>query len=385
MAITAPDNGIGHFIRTRDFENTYKLFSEYDGTVFSDDHFTTTRITDEWSKSDTVHHKFRTTHGIPWRDPTEYSRKVSKYLYEGGFLHRVYDPNPEWVRENFGGVWLGGNPRDFNPEGVVAEHLGLLPTDGAAQAVTECLLKLNEGKVHLGQYLAESKNSAEMIASLGTDLCQLLLKAKHGQWSSIPKEFGLALRKGRDYYLAWNFGWKPLASDIYNLYQGLIHKPSVAPFLHASRSVKTNFDYETTYNGDKVDVKVKHTDRCKLYAGLSEEMLAGLQSYDLINPVSLAWELVPYSFVVDWFAPIGNTLSTLTATAGLEFIGGYSSQTREGTITIHGSLAGSVKKEFFFFHRHPHDSFPSGGFYGRQNPLSLDKAAKLLALLSQLF
>jgi hypothetical protein len=354
-----------------------------DGTVFFDGNIPETRVTDEWWKSDVVQHDYRVVHNKLWRDPTSYTRKVIKYNYHEGFLHQVYAPNPEWVREDWSGIILGFNPRDNNPD-MLSETFGILHTDGWAQARTECLLKLNEGKVHLGQYLAESKKSAEMIAGLGTDLLELLLKAKHGRWDSIPKEFGRALTKGRDMYLAWNFGWKPLCSDIYNLYTGLIDKPVVAPWIDASRQVKTNFDFDINFHGDECNIKIKHTDRCKLWAALSEELLAGLQSYDVINPVSLAWELVPYSFVVDWFAPIGNTLSSLTATAGLDFVGGYSSQVREGKITTKGTV-GSVEKEFYLFERDAYTEFPSGGFYGRQNPLSLDKAAKLLALLSQLF
>lgn len=383
MTLPAPSNDSGHFIRTKEFHGHYKLFSEYDGTVFADNPITTTRVTDEWWKSDIVHHDYRIVNGKPWRDPSSYTKKIIKYSYKEGFLKRVYSPNPEWVREELSGIWLGGNPRDFNPESL-SETLGILPTDGQAQCVTECLLRLNEGKVHLGQYLAETKRSAEDIAQLGTDLLQLLLKVKHGQWRSLPSEFGAALRGGRDAYLAWNFGWKPLCSDIYQLYQDLLHKAPIAPSLSAQRKVVTNFDFATTYNGDSVSVKLKHTDRCKLWASLSEELLAGLQNYDVINPVSLAWELVPYSFVVDWFAPIGNTLGALTATAGLDFVGGFTSQTREGTITINGTV-GSCEKEAFLFIRDAQSNFPKPGFYGKQNPLSLDKAAKLLALLSQLF
>jgi len=32
------------------------------------------------------------------------------------------------------------------------------------------------------------------------------------------------------------------------------------------------------------------------------------------NPMELAWELIPFSFVVDWFLPIGNWISALDAT-----------------------------------------------------------------------
>lgn len=39
----------------------------------------------------------------------------------------------------------------------------------------------------------------------------------------------------------------------------------------------------------------------------------------LINPLSVAWELVPFSFVVDWFLPIGKYISSLSDFAGVKF------------------------------------------------------------------
>jgi hypothetical protein len=116
---------------------------------------------------------------------------------------------------------------------------------------------------------------------------------------------------------------------------------------------------------------------------VDSQLTGALSNHDLINPLSIGWEVIPYSFVVDWFAPIGNTLSSLTATAGLDFLGGYGSQARYGTLRVDGTV-GAVEKDVFIFVRDALTEFPAGGFYGRQNPLSLDKAQKLLALLSQL-
>lgn len=41
--------------------------------------------------------------------------------------------------------------------------------------------------------------------------------------------------------------------------------------------------------------------------------------YGLNNPSLIAWELVPYSFVVDWFLPVGDYLERLGAFSGLKF------------------------------------------------------------------
>jgi hypothetical protein len=47
-----------------------------------------------------------------------------------------------------------------------------------------------------------------------------------------------------------------------------------------------------------------------------------------LNPASLLWELLPYSFVADWFVDIGGYLQNLESAmgAGVEFIRGYEVQ-----------------------------------------------------------
>jgi hypothetical protein len=47
------------------------------------------------------------------------------------------------------------------------------------------------------------------------------------------------------------------------------------------------------------------------------------------NVWQLAWELIPLSFVVDWFLPVGKYLDSLNATKGITFLDGYEGYKRE--------------------------------------------------------
>jgi len=53
-----------------------------------------------------------------------------------------------------------------------------------------------------------------------------------------------------------------------------------------------------------------------------QQQLAG---YTSLNPVSIAWELVPYSFVADWFIDVGGYLRSLESAClyGQGFKSGY--------------------------------------------------------------
>lgn len=49
-----------------------------------------------------------------------------------------------------------------------------------------------------------------------------------------------------------------------------------------------------------------------------------LARWTSLNPISIAWELMPYSFVVDWFYDIGSTLRNFeTALLYNQYVTGY--------------------------------------------------------------
>lgn len=72
----------------------------------------------------------------------------------------------------------------------------------------------------------------------------------------------------------------------------------------------------------------------KIVYKVENRTLASLNSLGLVNPLSLAWELLPMSFVVDWFIPIGGFLRQLTAPLGLEFTYGYETKFAYGDFDV---------------------------------------------------
>jgi hypothetical protein len=56
---------------------------------------------------------------------------------------------------------------------------------------------------------------------------------------------------------------------------------------------------------------------------IANQTMYDLDRYGLLDPLAVAWELVPLSFVVDWFINVGSFLDSLTKPFGLSFIDGY--------------------------------------------------------------
>ena len=128
--------------------------------------------------------------------------------------------------------------------------------------------------------------------------------------------------------------------------------------------------------------------------------LAELSSLGLVNPLEIVWETTRYSFVVDWFLPIGPWLSALTADVGLSFVTG--SQTKRSRLTAGSySIDRSLFNQSYWLEggepsgpsysgysmniiRSCFGSTPVPGLYVK-NPLSLRHVLNGLALLVQAF
>jgi len=78
----------------------------------------------------------------------------------------------------------------------------------------------------------------------------------------------------------------------------------------------------------------------------SNTTLMRLEQFGLANPAALAWELIPFSFVADWFVGVGDYLNAQTALLGLTVVDGGTSQlsirTSVGSAT--GVAKGSTNK-----------------------------------------
>lgn len=260
-------------------------------------------------------------------------------------------------------------------------------TEEVDRAVTETLLRLKDKKIDLGTALAESVKSANMVADAAKELWTLLLAVKRGQ---LPKgrksSLGLDVASG---FLEYKYGWKPLISDLYGLYEASRKKilDGREKIFSAERHISGSWEdsRDTQYWTNRVQ-HASVVGSCKIWARVNDSIFTTLNQYGLANPLSLAWELVPYSFVVDWGLPIGNYLEALNAAHGLTFVGGFKSIHCEGTTS--GTLKGSgvrqgVEVNHLSLSRTKLTSFPSPVLYAK-SPFSTGNVESALAIHRQL-
>jgi hypothetical protein len=70
----------------------------------------------------------------------------------------------------------------------------------------------------------------------------------------------------------------------------------------------------------------KHEVHVRLDATIDDSFYLTLQDVGLSNPLLTGWEVLPYSFVLDWFVGVGDFLSAVNAFQGYSFKAGSCTQ-----------------------------------------------------------
>lgn len=215
-----------------------------------------------------------------------------------------------------------------------------------------------------------------------------------------------------DNWLELQYGWKPLLSDINFAVDAIARLKVVDMDVTTVRSSSTR--------REKVERPLSHSD------GFFPEFVTGFMSVEtsltksfglrfvitdqqrslmaqagFLSPISLAWELLPFSFVADWFLPLGPYLESFNQWQGLAFKGGWETTFVRKTETfaadyhriyhpgesdeIDYGAYGSFSRKTVTMSRNPLVGFPSQTFPTFKNPFSVTHSLNAIALLKSVF
>lgn len=341
--------------------------------------------------------------GTMWIDSSSYSVIRTDATHKPGHICDGNSCQDGVVVDLAASITYGNMPNDLFGGHWAGPRLGLVAND-ANRAQTEALLKLKDQKVDLGTNLAQARQTALQFADLGMRGLKSLRAVKQGNFRKAMAELwghrGSASGTVARNWLEWTYGWKPLADDIYGTWELLNQQLPKAMIVHARRNVKgdphrgkvSGIRYEGGFWRllHSAEHTTNFTTSCVLHAKVNDAWSHAVAQSGIANPAAIAWEIVPYSFVVDWALPIGSVLSALDATSGLSFLG--------GTTSIHAKSKGRIwVEDDYFFGSNPEISYTREG-YTRQllsgfpapipywkSPLSTGHTLNALALLRQLF
>jgi hypothetical protein len=253
-------------------------------------------------------------------------------------------------------------------------------------------------RVNLAVAYRERKQTIDLVAGTASKIYRALRYMKRGQLSRATSVLGFPGRKVKtrkalaDQWLELQYGWGPLLQDVYGAMVLTVPRPLRIP-VYIMR--KHSFDHYGIQNGWATNARYHDRVTIKAIASPTGDVFNNLTELGLDNPALFAWESVPFSFVADWFYPIGDWLQAQTALVGLDLQDINITKTRK-------ILYNRDKKLIPTYH--PNDKLVLGNFNGFiktkrrivgvtphiipprfKNPYSVHHALSAIALLSNFF
>lgn len=228
-------------------------------------------------------------------------------------------------------------------------------------AVTKALLKLKDSDVNWAQNLGERKQTASLVfdscvrlARMGRDARNAFRSQRDFEKFFLKDFSGNPVKTLANYWLELQYGWKPLLSDVHSAVTNLMGKNNDRGRIHVTAGSQDRF-YESREIPDStlginvfIERVLKGVTNVKVRLDYEQDdnpTLRTLAQTGLANPIDLAWELLPFSFVVDWFIPIGDYFNCLDATLGWQFLGGTQSIMQR--MNVRAGAARSIDPAFF--------------------------------------
>lgn len=278
--------------------------------------------------------------------------------------------------------------------------------------------RIQQSSINIGQFIAERRQLSNMVASTATKIARTFVSLRQGNFTQAARlltSSNAASRYNRNQNIAgaWlelQYGWKPLLGDIHETAKLIAEKVHTDPPRIVRATAKHSEIFpplEIPFNNYPQDPDFvwirSHGEtqgRGWLEMRMTSDFGRSLGRTGITNPYSLAWELVPYSFVVDWFVPVGAFLQRLQYDQGLVFSRGaisYKSsckwrlqvkQKQTTAMHVDGEFDSTwnqrdvVDSNVKYFSRRPFATAPQPTFARPRDPYTPTRALNALALMA---
>lgn len=269
-----------------------------------------------------------------WMPPTGYSFTKREVNRAYGFSNRRVS-SVNWSHySGYVGI-TGGRFNSLNHyDQLMSETTSGLHLSSSA-ALVAARQKIKGQSVDLGVAFAERKATSRMLGDNARRMANAVKSLQRGQWRNAARALGIRGDPGRprgsnwtNHWLQLQYGWKPLLSDVYGACDALSKRDAEdwRVTAKAYRSDLLESSYETSDDASKYGPSDHWRGAVRRQRGVfvridalpENDLTMSLVSLGVTNPLKVAWELVPYSFVVDWAFPVGDWLDSLDALLGYE-------------------------------------------------------------------
>lgn len=184
--------------------------------------------------------------------------------------------------------------------------------------------------IALGNDLATIGQTVNLVGDTLTRFVTSYKYLKHGNIRSALRALGSSPRESRHQstgnpakplgadeasalWLEIQYGWKPLLSDVYQVASAMEHLNN-PPVQYTVQTSRHKYHGEEDFWIGEFPYRVhniSHSDEYYQIVARGVEILSAPRTLGLQDPLSIAWEVMPWSFAIDWFIPIGSYLDNL--------------------------------------------------------------------------
>jgi len=214
-------------------------------------------------------------------------------------------------------------------------------------ALIESYARMNQAAVMGGEILGTINSTVSMLRSPFGSASKLLTKIAKKANRGYGKKAAYAAQATADAWLEYRYGWRPIITDIFTIMGETIdlhNREGSLQVARAGSSLERELSFqETLYGGlprassAKCDVTLKKEGRAA--AGViyvikprtTAESLMAVAGLRLNDVPSTVWELIPLSFVVDWFINTGSWIQAISPDANITVRGSWKSTVKNVT------------------------------------------------------
>lgn len=270
---------------------------------------------------------------------------------------------------------------------------GFVPPEMVHKLLNRIQSRTQRGQVNLGAAYGERKEAIKMIGQRVDQATNLLVSHKANMQrvnkaikkAQAPKKIKRLIKLASDLRLEFSYGWSPLASDLYTLCNEIM-----PPIVYSDVSATVMWSNPKPKEGSVFgyDLSATGTFRAKGKVGLEQDspLISSGAMLGLTNPAEVAWELVPWSFAVDWILPVGDYLRQEAMFHGLRIRFSSMTITQEGSSSATYNIRAPYPRSTAEFKHYRRTSLPSPSLPRFANsPFgSAARTLNQLALLGQL-
>lgn len=194
----------------------------------------------------------------------------------------------------------------------------------ADEAMANMRSNISKAVLDLGEMFATRQKTINSVTGVVETLTRAYTSLRRRDWKSFERALGIKARRRKfekpaDAWLSYTYGWSPLVQSVWQM----IDHPFSVPSTVCHGTAKDSYPSSKEFQGANFfsNTRVEHSIRAHARVSVTVKgaWIQAASQYGINNPALTAWNLVPYSFVVEWFIPVGDFLERLGTFAGLEF------------------------------------------------------------------